>query len=255
MNLLLAKLILTPLAILAAILVGRRWGDTFGGWLAGLPLTSAPVAIFLAIEQGPAFAAASSAGSMAGVASQASFCLGYAALARVGWPIGFIAGGIGYTGVGIVLNKIAPPPLVLMVVSGAMLASARWFIPRAAQSYPSSKSPGWEIPARIALVTAIVFGVTSFASLLGPRASGVTASFPWIGGALAVFAHRAHGAEAGLAVLRGLATALYGFLTFFAVLGSCLTLIPATAAFAAATAGALAVQFVTLKFIRSDARP
>ena len=63
MNLLLTKLILTPLVILAALWVARRWGDAFGGWLAGLPLTSAPVAAFLAIEHGPAFAAAASAPS------------------------------------------------------------------------------------------------------------------------------------------------------------------------------------------------
>jgi len=73
-NLLLTKLILTPLAIVAALWVARRWGDAFGGWLAGLPLTSAPVAAFLAIEHGRAFAAAASAGSVAAVASQASFC-------------------------------------------------------------------------------------------------------------------------------------------------------------------------------------
>ena len=72
MNLLLTKLILTSLVILAALWVARRWGDAFGGWLAGLPLTSAPVAAFLAIEHGPAFAAAASAGSVAAVASQAS---------------------------------------------------------------------------------------------------------------------------------------------------------------------------------------
>ena len=73
-NLLLAKLILTPMAIFAALWVARRWGDVFGGWLAGLPVTSAPVAAFLAIEHGPAFAASASAGSVAAVASQASFC-------------------------------------------------------------------------------------------------------------------------------------------------------------------------------------
>ena len=250
-----AKLILTPLAVLAAILVGRRWGDSVGGWLAGLPLTSAPVAIFLAIEQGPAFAAASSAGSIAGVASQASFCLGYAALARWGWPLGFIAGGAGYAGVALLLNDLAFPPLALLAISGAMLASARRFIPQAGRSFPSSRSSLWEIPARVAVVTGIVVGVTSFATLLGPRASGVTASFPWIGGALAVFAHRAHGAQAGVAVLRGLAIALYGFLVFFGVLVFALTRAPLPLAFGAAAAGALAMQFFTLKFVRSDAKP
>jgi len=69
------KLIVTPLMILAASLVGRRWGDAMGGWLVGLPLTSGPVAVFLAVEHGPGFAAEASAGSLAGVVAQAGFCL------------------------------------------------------------------------------------------------------------------------------------------------------------------------------------
>jgi hypothetical protein len=75
MSLLAIKLIVTPLVVLAATLAARRWGDAVGGWLVGLPLTSAPVSVFLAIEQGPAFAAQAADGSIAGVVSQAAFCL------------------------------------------------------------------------------------------------------------------------------------------------------------------------------------
>ncbi|MFZ2109479.1 MAG: hypothetical protein WAV18_29580, partial [Roseiarcus sp.] len=79
-------------------------------------------------------------------------------------------------------------------------------------------------------------------------------SFPWIGGALAVFAHRAHGAAAGVAVLRGMAVALYGFLAFFAVLGFVLTRMDLPLAFVAATAAALAVQTITLRFVHGETR-
>ena len=51
------KLVVTPLFIAATTLVARRWGPGVGGWLAGFPLTSAPVSVFLALEQGPDFAA------------------------------------------------------------------------------------------------------------------------------------------------------------------------------------------------------
>jgi hypothetical protein len=104
------------------------------------------------------------------------------------------------------------------------------------------------------LVTAVVVGVTSLATTLGARGSGVAASFPWIGGALAVFAHRAQGAAAGVAVLRGMAIALYSFLAFFAVLGVALTRIDLPTSFVAATAAALAVQVVTLRILRGEAR-
>jgi hypothetical protein len=72
MFLLAVKLAVTPLMALAASLAARRWGDAIGGWLVGLPITSGPVAVFLAIEQGPAFAADAAAGSIAGVAAQAA---------------------------------------------------------------------------------------------------------------------------------------------------------------------------------------
>jgi O-antigen/teichoic acid export membrane protein len=49
------KLVLTPLLIAAASLARRRWGHAVSGWLLGLPLTSGPVAFFLAIERGASF--------------------------------------------------------------------------------------------------------------------------------------------------------------------------------------------------------
>ena len=42
------KLVLTPLLIGMASVAGRRWGPVVSGWLIGLPLTSAPVVLFLA---------------------------------------------------------------------------------------------------------------------------------------------------------------------------------------------------------------
>ncbi|MFZ2004293.1 MAG: hypothetical protein WAV02_04360, partial [Stellaceae bacterium] len=71
------KLTVTPLLILAASLASRRWGEIIGGWFVGLPLTSAPVCFFLALDQGEGFAAAASLGCLAGAASEAGFGLVY----------------------------------------------------------------------------------------------------------------------------------------------------------------------------------
>src|SRR5258708_36944231 len=96
MNTLALKLTVTPVLILAASLVGRRWGESVGGWFVGLPLTSGPVCFFLALDQGTGFAAASCLGSLAGVTAEAAFWLGYGIVPRsLGLPValGSAAGG------------------------------------------------------------------------------------------------------------------------------------------------------------------
>src|SRR5713101_3563446 len=86
LEILVLKLLVSPLLIAAATLVARRWGPGVGGWLAGFPLTSAPVSVFLALEQGPDFAAGAAVGTLLGLTALAAFCLAYGwAARRVGW--------------------------------------------------------------------------------------------------------------------------------------------------------------------------
>ena len=81
------KALLAPLLILLATLAGRRWGPGVGGWLAGLPLTSGPVSLILALEQGPEFAARAALGTLFGLVALAAFALAYGVAApRTGWP-------------------------------------------------------------------------------------------------------------------------------------------------------------------------
>src|SRR2546428_6034049 len=83
---LLLKVVLTPALIATATLMGRRWGETMSGWLVGLPLTSAPVVFFLALDQGTAFATTASLAVLLGTISQAAFAVAYTRVAvRAGW--------------------------------------------------------------------------------------------------------------------------------------------------------------------------
>src|SRR5579863_1629709 len=110
MSTLALKLAVTPLLILAASLAIRRWGEIVGGWFVGLPLTSAPVCFFLALDQGTAFAAGSCLGSLAGAASEAAFVFAYSAAARrFGWPLALAAGSFAYAAGGFVFSKTAMP--------------------------------------------------------------------------------------------------------------------------------------------------
>ena len=67
MNILLLKLILTPLLIGSVSLAGRRWGPTVGGLLVALPLTSGPILFFLALERGAPFTVNTALGTLEGL--------------------------------------------------------------------------------------------------------------------------------------------------------------------------------------------
>jgi hypothetical protein len=45
------------------------------GWFVGLPLTSGPVALFLALDHGATFASGAALGSLAGAMAEAAFAL------------------------------------------------------------------------------------------------------------------------------------------------------------------------------------
>src|SRR5438132_14152683 len=93
MDTLLSKLVLCPLLIGAVSLAGRRWGPAVSGWLVGLPLTSAPVVLFLAVEQGRSFASVAAQGTLLGQISGASFCLAYSWISlRLVWLYSLLTG-------------------------------------------------------------------------------------------------------------------------------------------------------------------
>ena len=98
MESLILKLVLTPALIGAASLAGRRWGAAVGGWLVGIPFTSAPIALFLALDHGTSFAASASVGMLLGTISQAIFCLAYSSCAGRGvpWLASFGSGCVGF---------------------------------------------------------------------------------------------------------------------------------------------------------------
>ena len=64
---LLFKLLLTPTLLGLVSLIGRRWGPAVSGWIIGLPLTSGPVSLFLALDHGTAFASHAAEGSLRSV--------------------------------------------------------------------------------------------------------------------------------------------------------------------------------------------
>lgn len=215
------KLLLTPLLISAASLVGRRWGAAVGGWMVGLPLTSAPVAVILTAEHGTQFAADAAVGIIGGVASQGVFAVLYARMARrAGAGRCLLGGAIAFAASTAILNAAGASLQAMLVVTVAVLSIGLRVVPEPEEPPPAARlrAPRWDLPARIALATGFVAIVTGVAGLAGPRLAGLITPFPIYASVLTVFAHRQLGADAAAATLRGLLAGLYGFALFFAVL-------------------------------------
>jgi hypothetical protein len=249
------KLTVTPLLILAASLVIRRWGEIVGGWFVGLPLTSAPVCLFLALDQGVGFAAAACLGSLAGAASEAGFGLAYSVVApRRGWPLAIAAASLGFAICGVAFTSAAVSLWIAVPTTLTALAAALSLMPRlGAEVTTLPRAPYWEIPARMIVATALVLGLTTLAPYVGPRLSGLLATYPVFAAVLAAFSHRGRGAPAAVQVLRGLLIGAFAFTGFFALLASTLERLGIAEAFAAATLVALAIQGGSLLLMRRSA--
>lgn len=264
MSTLVLKLVLTPALIGTASLAGRRWGPAVSGWFVGLPFTSAPIAFFLALSDGAAFASTVALGTMAGTVSQAAFCITYGRLAapggragRFGWPGALLGGGLAFALATVVLERLPLPllPSFLMVIAGLVVALRLMPGEGARTGAAVRPLPRWDLPARMVVATGFVLLLTGVAPALGPKLTGLLAPFPLYAATLTVFAHHLQGPRPAANVLRGLLLGLFAFAGFFLVLAVLLERGGIGPAFAAATAVALGLQAASLWVLRRGPAP
>ena len=247
----LLKLLLAPMLILLATLAGRRWGPAMGGWLAGLPLTSGPVSLILALEHGPEFAARAALGTLFGLISLAAFCLAYGIAARrLPWAAclgtalaAFGASTLAFDGVTLPLGlAFGFVCVVLAAVGTAMVGHGP---PR-----PAPRLVAGDLAVRMALAALLVLLLTSAAGTLGPALAGSLSPIPVFGALLAVFAHRDQGAAAAVQLLRGMVLGSFGFAAFLLMVSGLLDRLAVAPTYALASAGALGIHAVTLALVR-----
>ncbi|WP_321889170.1 hypothetical protein [Paraburkholderia bannensis] len=251
MDLLLFKLFVTPSLLLLASLAVRRWGEAVGGLLVGMPLTSGPVSVFLALEHGPAFATQATAGSLVATIAQVAFCVIYCRLAAQGWRLALTGAAGAFVVVAALLQWSALPEMLLFLLALIAITLALNVMPNTAATSAKVDAPWWDLPLRMVLIAALIVSVTLIAPYVGASAAGVIASFPFMAIILAVFAHRASGAAAAQQVMRGMATGLIGFAAFFFVLSLLLTHTHLVVAYGSAILCTLAIQAMSFYRMRS----
>jgi hypothetical protein len=215
-----------------------------------LPLTSGPIALFIALEAGTDVARQAAGGSLLGASAQVAFAAAYVlASRRLPWSASLLVAALAFFAV-----AFAVPAMPPLLTYGLLLASVGTFLATLGRRQTGGRSkhspPTWDIPARVVVATALVLAISSLAPVFGGRFSGILATFPVYAAVLATFAHVTRGPGEASGVLRGLATGLLGFGAFFLALGYLLPVTGIALSFAGALAVGFAVQAATLPLVR-----
>jgi len=236
---LVAKALLSPTLIGFASWIARRWGPEVGGWFAGLPLTSGPIVLILALDRGPEFATEACMGTMQAIGSLAVFALAYAwSATRLGWRASSMIACSIYTlslwPLQWMPSALAPAFLSVCLILGTSLTCMP---PTTTVRTPAVYSR-WDIPLRMILAAILTISLTLAAGKLGPRLAGLLTPFPIAATILAAFTHHSNGPDAAIRLLRSLLSGLSSFAVFFLTAGTLLS-ISVPAAFTAAVCAAL----------------
>lgn len=243
MELLAVKILVTPLMMLAVSLAARRWGSFVGGVLSGLPLTSGPISVYFAIEQGQAFTQQAAAGSLAGLAAiMASYLAAGLASRRLAATPTILPMLAAFAAVSLLLLRLAGPSLAALVALAlAATILLLWPAGPARAATPISRLG---LLVRMATSTALVLLVTGLAGALGPSVAGALAPTPVIAWPLIYFAHRDGGRRDALDALRGNASGGLGVVAFYLIVSHALSAWGPWLTFPAAFAAAVAPTLV-----------
>jgi hypothetical protein len=242
--LLLLKLTLTPLVVIIATQVARRFGTRAGGVVTGLPLTAGPVSIFLAVENGVAFAADAAIAMLLSLVAIAAFASTYRTVAhRLGWPGGIAVGFTSHLAVTALLAGLPVTLPAAAALSALVVVAALFYVGgRGRPSAGAQATRGWELPLRIVVATTLVLVITTTAEMIGARVAGLLTTLPIIASVIVVAAHRTGGPAEALVAVRGHLLGTLSLGAFFGVVAALIEPAGMLAAYAAATAVAIGVN-------------
>jgi len=238
------KMTLVPLLIACVTMIGRRWGTRIAGMFAAMPVVAGPIAMFLAIEQGPAFAAHAAVGAIAATAALLVFFIAYAwASRRFEWPAALACALLAWFVAGLVIAWLPSRiDLASALALVALLLTPKLMPPPGSRMKLPVAPARFDLPIRMLAGALLTLLVTAVASRVGEAWSGLLTAFPVITLVLGVFTHREAGAGQVALLFRGIGIGLYAFCAFFIVLSLLLPRIGVVPAFLAAIATAVVVQ-------------
>jgi hypothetical protein len=245
------KLMLVPTFLLVVSLAGKSWRPAVAGSLAGLPLVTGPIMLFLAMEQGEVFASSAASSSLSGVLAAVAFSAGYAnAAQRMSW-LPCLAIALLAWGASVALLSVLPASfgMSLAVALVTLIFAPRSFPARVADSGVHAITQV-ELISRMLAGAVLTVAVTFASSALGAGWSGLLAVFPVLGSVLALFSHRTHGAASTGVLLHAMAMGAYSIAVFCGTLALTLPRLGIAGAFTVAVALTALVQALTRRLLR-----
>jgi hypothetical protein len=242
------KIILPVMMIGIVTVAAHRWGPAVGGVLGAVPSKGGPILIFLAVEQGTAFAASSAVTALGGAAGCGVFCLVYARVChRMNWPA---AGLVSYGAFLVIWAGMVPLEdwglVPAFVAAAAILVASRQLLPVAPPT-PRREMTRSDLPIRMTAGAAMVVFVTTAGPNFGAAISGMLTTIPTISAVLAIFTHAQEGPDRTIGVMRGMTHGLLGFAAFLAVVAATLVRLGIAASFLLALAAVVVVQAIELR--------
>ena len=240
---LIVKMAVTAGFVVTATLAAERAGPLMGGLVATLPLGAGPVYVFLAIDHGARFIAASAVNSLAINNVNVIFALIYVLLAQsealiVSLPLALAAWFMLAYGVHMVHWTVVSAGLTNLAVIAICVALAR---PLRHVRIPPVRTYWYDLALRAAMVAMLVGTTVTLSYSIGPAGTGILAVFPIILISVILILHRRVGGKPTAAVLANAVLGLTGFA------GACLVLhftaVPLGAAAGLALAAATSVTW------------
>ncbi len=215
------KLVSIPVFVSCISIVAHKRGPLAGGLLVSLPVNSAPVLLFLSLEQGNTFASSAAYGMLMAQIPLIIFCLVYSTLCvRLRWLGSFLGSFTVYSVFALFIQFLYFTPVIVFMVIFSFVLIIVKLMP------PGNLIPGrqqalkLEITFRIVVVTILIFLVTEVAPILGPNLSGLLTMFPIYAATIGASIHNSEGATCSALFLKGVVRGQLALAFFFFVYAS-----------------------------------
>ena len=212
---LILKLTIVPLALLLFGVIERRHGPRVAGWLSGFPIVGGPLLLFLALDQGPAFASQAAMGAYFGLVPWLSFTMTYAWCSRaLNWVWCALISFSVWTAVAVLAVNLQDASRWLEILPFAAFIGAQFCFPRGEPSDEEREHIWWGMPARMTAGASLTLMITQFSAALGTHWSGIFTTFPVMGSIIAISSHVQYGKHAVQEAVAGMSMGLASVGTF-----------------------------------------